>query len=62
MLIPAFSENKDNLMLLFFEADGKDINKMYDELEKTYVCFEKMNQTLKDGKRYVVLEISNEDM
>ena len=62
MLIPAFSENKDNLMLLFFEADGKDINKMYDELEKTYVCFEKMNQTLKDGKRYVVLEINNEDM
>lgn len=62
MLIPAFSENKDNLMLLYFEADGKDINSMYNELERTYVCFEKMNQTLKNGKRYVILEINNEDM
>lgn len=61
MLIPEFSENKDNSMLLYFNADGADINKMYNELEKTYVCFEKMNQTLKDGKKYVVLEINNEE-
>ena len=61
MLIPEFSENKDNSMLLYFSAEGKDLNKIYDELEKTYVCFEKMSQTLKDGKKYVVLEIKDEE-
>ena len=62
MLIPEFSENKDSSMLLYFEAEGADITKMYNELEKTYVCFEKMNQTIKDGKKYVVLEINNDEM
>lgn len=61
MLIPEFSENKDNVMLLYFNADSTDINKIYDELEKTYVCFEKMNRTIKDGKSYVVLEIKDEE-
>ncbi len=61
MLIPEFSENKDNSVLLYFSAEGEDINKMYNELEKTYVCFEKMNQTIKDGKKYVVLEIKDEE-
>ena len=61
MLIPEFSENKDNSMLLYFSAEGMDLNKIYDELEKTYVCFEKMNKTIKDGKAYVVLEIKDEE-
>ena len=61
MLIPVFSENKEKSMLLYFEAEGMDISKMYNELEKTYVCFEKMNQTVKDGKKYVVLEIKDEE-
>lgn len=61
MLIPAFSETKDNSILLYFEAEAADITKMYNELEKTYVCFEKMNQTIKDGKKYVVLEIKDEE-
>ena len=61
MLIPVFSENKEKSMLLYFEADGADISKMYNELEKTYVCFEKMSKTLKDGKQYVVLEIKDEE-
>ena len=61
MLIPVFSENKEKSMLLYFEAEGMDIAKMYNELEKTYVCFEKMSKTLKDGKQYVVLEIKDEE-
>ena len=61
MLIPAFSENKDSSILLYFEAEGADITKVYNELEKTYVCFEKMTQTLKDGKKYVVLEINDSE-
>lgn len=61
MLIPEFSENKENTMLLFFPVGNSDINRMYDELEKTYVCFEKMNKVIKDGKAYVVLEIKDEE-
>ncbi|MBQ9946146.1 MAG: hypothetical protein IJO68_06440 [Clostridia bacterium] len=61
MLIPEFSENKDRSMLLYFNAEGADINKMYDELERTYVCFETMNKVLRDGKPYVVLEIKDEE-
>ncbi len=61
MLIPEFSENKEKSMLLYFSAEGKNVREMYDELEKTYVCFEKMNEALKDGKKYVVLEIADEE-
>ena len=52
MLFPEFSENKEKSMLLYFAADGADVRQMLDELEKTYVCFEKMNETVKDGKKY----------
>lgn len=62
MLIPEFSENKEKSVLLFFPVENKDINSVYNELEKTYVCFEKMSQTIKDGKKYVVLEIKDSEM
>lgn len=61
MLIPEFTENKEKTILLFFPVGNEDINKIYNELEKTYVCFEKMNQVIKDGKKYVVLEINDEE-
>lgn len=61
MLIPAFSENTDNAMLLYFEADGKDTKALGDEIEKTYVCYSKMNVAVKDGHKYVVIEIENEE-
>ena len=61
MYIPDFTENKDSVMLLYFNAEGENITEMYNELEKTYVCFEKMNQVLKDGKKYVVLTIKDEE-
>lgn len=59
MLIPEFSEDRDNIMLLYFPVEG-DINAMYKELETTYVCFQKMNRTVKNGKEYVVLEVLDE--
>lgn len=61
MYIPDFTETKDSLILLYFNAEGENINEMYNELEKTYVCFEKMNQVLKDGKKYVVLTVKDEE-
>ena len=59
MLIPEFSEDRDNIMLLYFPVEG-DINAMYKELEATYVCFQKMNRSVKNGKEYVVLEVLDE--
>ncbi len=61
MLIPEFTENKEKTMLLYFPVGNEDTNKMLDELEKTYVCFEKMNTVLKDGKKYITLEIKDEE-
>ena len=61
MLIPEFSENKDNSMLLYFSAEKSNIREIFDELEKTYVCFEKMSQQIKDGKLYAVMEIKDEE-
>ena len=61
MLIPEFSENKDNSMLLYFSAEKNNIREIFDELEKTYVCFEKMSQQIKDGKLYAVMEIKDEE-
>lgn len=61
MLIPEFSENTEKTMLLYFNADNADANKICDELEKTYVCFTQMKQTIKDGHKYVVLEMADEE-
>lgn len=61
MLFPEFSENKENTIILYFSAEGGDIRKIQDELEKTYVCFEKMSTAVKDGKKYVTMEIKDEN-
>lgn len=61
MLIPEFSENKEKSVLLYFPVENNDINALYNELEKTYVCFEKMSKVIKDGRNYVVLEIKDEE-
>lgn len=59
--IPEFSENKEKSMLLYFNADNADTKALCDEIEKTYVCFTKMTQTLKDGHKYIVLEMADEN-
>lgn len=60
IVMPEFSENTENATLLYFNADNTDARKLGDEIEKTYVCFSKMSQTLKDGHKYVVVEIEDE--
>lgn len=60
IVIPEFSENSEKSMLLYFNADNKDVKALCDDIEKTYVCFTKMTQTLKDGHKYVVLEVADE--
>lgn len=60
MLLPEFSENTEKTMLLYFNADGRDTNRLGDEIEKTYVCYNKMTVTVRDGHKYVVIEIEDE--
>ena len=60
MLLPEFSENNEKSMSLYFNADMKDIKTLQDEIEKIYVCYNKMTVSNKDGHRYVVIEIEDE--
>lgn len=61
MLIPEFSENLEKSIVLFFNADNADTKKLCDEIERTYVCFTKMNTVLKDGHKYVAVEMDSDE-
>ena len=60
MLFPAFTENRDDASLLYFEADGRDAAALRKELESTYACHTGSGEVTKNGKRYVVLEIRDD--
>ena len=60
MLYPEFTENTDSAMLLYFASEG-DEKKLGDEIEKIYVEYSRMSSVIKDGKKYIVLEIKDED-
>ncbi len=59
-VLPEFSENTDRSMLLYFNADGKDANALCNEIERVYVCYNKMTVGMKDGHKYVIVEIADE--
>ena len=59
-ILPEFSENTENSVLLYFNADSKDINALCNEIEKVYVCYNKMTVAMKDGHKYVVTEIETD--
>lgn len=61
MILPEFTENTEKSALLYFNADNTDASKLCDEIEKTYYCFSSMKQTLKDGHKYVVIEVEDEN-
>ena len=57
--IPAFSENKDDAVLLYFPTEGTDEQALRRQIESTYVCFSKMGTVMKNGRRYLVIEIDD---
>ena len=57
--IPAFSENKDEAVLLYFSTEGTDEQTLRRQIESTYVCFSKMGTVMKNGRRYLVVEIDD---
>ena len=58
--IPEFSENKDDAVLMYFSAEGKDETALRREIEKTYVCFSRIGSVVKNGKKYIVVAIDDE--
>ncbi len=60
IVMPDFSENKDNAVALYFCTDGRDETALRRQIENTYVCFSKMGSLSKNGKRYLVVEIDDD--
>ncbi|MBQ6067619.1 MAG: hypothetical protein IJK89_12465 [Clostridia bacterium] len=58
--IPEFSENRDDAVLMYFSAEGKDETALRREIEKTYVCFSRIGAVVKNGKKYIVVAIDDE--
>jgi hypothetical protein len=60
MLYPELTENNEKTTVLYFAAgDRKDADIM-NELEDTYACFSAMKPVTKDGRKYIALEIEDE--
>ncbi len=60
IVVPEFSENQDDAVLLYFSAEGKDEASLRRQIEATYVCFSKMGSVVRDGKRYIVVAIDDD--
>ena len=58
--IPEFSENKENAVVLYFSTDGAEETALRRQIESTYVCCSKMGSVIKNGKRYIAVEIDDE--
>ncbi len=59
--IPAFTENSDEYIVMYFDAEGKDVRSFSDELADIYACYSKMSVKIKDGKQYVVIEVEDSE-
>ena len=60
MIYPAFTENTDSGVTMFFALDGKNENERMKELEKVYYCYSAAGTVEKDGKKYVALTVEDE--
>ncbi len=60
MIYPAFTENTDSGVTMFFALDGKNENELMKELEKVYYCYSAAGTVEKDGKKYVALTVEDE--
>ena len=57
---PEFSENKDDAVLMYFSAEGRDEAALRREIEKTYVCFSRIGSVVKNGKKYIVVAVDDD--
>ena len=57
--IPDFTENKDNAVVLYFCTEGRDEAALRRQIESAYVCFSRMGTAVRNGKRFLVVEIED---
>jgi len=60
-LYPDFTENSEKSVTLFFALDNKNENELIKELESVYCCYSSVGTVIKDGKKYIALEIEDEN-
>ncbi len=60
MLFPEFTENNEKNTVLYFAVGDEKEADIMNELEDTYACFSAMNPVTKDGRKYIALEIEDE--
>ena len=60
IVVPDFSENKENAVLLYFSTEGKDETALRREVERAYVCCDRIGSVVRNGKRYVVVSIDGD--
>lgn len=61
ILFPEFTENNENGVTLFFAADNKNENELIKELENVYPCLSAVEVVIKNGKKYIAVEIDDEN-
>lgn len=57
MRFPEITENKENSTVLYFAVGDENFADVIAELEDEYACFPKLTPVMRDGKRYIALEI-----
>lgn len=61
MIYPAFSENTERGVTLYFPLENKNENELIKELEAVYTCYSAVGTAQKDGKTYVALTVDDAD-
>ena len=59
IVVPDFSENKENAVLLYFSTEEKDEATLRREIERAYVCFSRIGSVVRNGKRYIVVSVDD---
>lgn len=60
MILPEFSENRENSVIMYFAVEG-DKKALENAIENTYYCYSRMDYVKKDGTEYLALEVDNLD-
>lgn len=57
MLIPEFTNEKENKTLMYFPLDGRKTAELMDSLECFYPGFSEMKEVTDGGKKYICVYI-----
>ena len=61
MLFPSFTENNENGVTLFFDAENKNENDLIKEVESIYACLSGIKTEEKNGKKYIAVYVEDEN-